>query len=940
MVPPADPANILLEKYKHLEKMLNLSAKTTARAWNNFDAVRTKFSLEGDMIHWLGCAIFVASRTPHLNEPATSHNQNNNVSLTSLLRHCGLSLPHFFNKIKHWVEMENLGKDFERKIVNIQRSFEISGSTFREFHPMFLRIFQSPNDTDITSHRNRKQKFIPCTPSKVFDFCWLLYITIKGNCSDVVTAYHYLLVCCDLVFQNAFLDDRRDLLKHTFEGLPEDFSRMQYTVPQTAPCVIQFICAKPETLPDALYIKAYTSKKLFQPLFESNILQGDAKTFTGIFQPEVFERNFKNITKAYEAFLLDKGDFDERIFLAEFKRQILLSSQQQAILGSDSIFTDTGVFANAGLMNKCPDTPLTNRRFLGPRDPSDPSSAGLAQSQSALAAATHSVARLLALVGGHAALVGRQPGPHEELQIIFAECTQNPQDNINDLIAKINAKFTAAYVGAFDDNVHLQIEKRLHFAATLFYKLLGNMLEHEKSLRVDISPLVQNDIFYECLYACCIEIVMFSYNCQHKFPWILNILEISSFYFVRVIELIVRSKDQLPRDIVKHLNSIEESILSSILWRSDSLIWEAIRKNREIPKFEEIALPGHIVYNSSENHDRKPTNINSGVNAPSAPKSPGPSAVETFQSPNNGTAIVKRPILLKAGQSLLQSTKPNDAAILPKQEINPDNPSVSSLNRPLKSGSLNIIFRKFYNLAGVRMEHLCCKAGITDTALKLKIWTVLEYSVRIHSDLLRDRHLDQLLMCAVYVICRVTRILENIKFTDIIRHYRDQPQATSDIYRKVLISRTESVNPNGSLVVEEENTHDLINFYNNVYVQDMQSFALRFSSGANETTDNLLLSPLPSVKTLMVSPRHQVAKNVYIKAYESPNNNLGSENKSSYVFNRSASKDLSNINEAINSGTSSRKRALTEEFDAPPGFKKRLPARVENLLHERKVQNA
>ena len=42
--------------------------------------------------------------------------------------------------------------------------------------------------------------------------------------------------------------------------------------------------------------------------------------------------------------------------------------------------------------------------------------------------------------------------------------------------------------------------------------------------------------------------------------------------------------------------------------------------------------------------------------------------------------------------------------------------------------------------------------------LRKKIWTCFEFSVMNHSDLMQDRHLDQILMCAVYVICKVSLI--------------------------------------------------------------------------------------------------------------------------------------------------------------------------------------
>lgn len=73
-----------------------------------------------------------------------------------------------------------------------------------------------------------------------------------------------------------------------------------------------------------------------------------------------------------------------------------------------------------------------------------------------------------------------------------------------------------------------------------------------------LQALIENLTFYECVLACSLEIVIYSHNCQKKFPWILEALEIQPYYFVKIIELIVRTKDQFSRDVVKHLNTVCE----------------------------------------------------------------------------------------------------------------------------------------------------------------------------------------------------------------------------------------------------------------------------------------------------------------------------------------------------------------------------------------------
>lgn len=62
----------------------------------------------------------------------------------------------------------------------------------------------------------------PCTPARVFELTWTLFVCIKVDYpevrDDLVNSYHMLLACCDLIFANALLSDRRDLLNPVFPG--------------------------------------------------------------------------------------------------------------------------------------------------------------------------------------------------------------------------------------------------------------------------------------------------------------------------------------------------------------------------------------------------------------------------------------------------------------------------------------------------------------------------------------------------------------------------------------------------------------------------------------------------------------------------------------------------------------------------------------------------
>lgn len=188
--------------------------------------------VQGDQLHWIGCAVYVACRkfsTPTVGRPDTTV-EGNCVSLTRLLQLCNLPLIQFFTKSKSWADMANMPQDFRARIEKLEANFSVSMVIFKKYQPIFADIFKDPReDTSRTQPRIRRHKAMPCTPSRVFEFCWTLFICIKGAIHDIsddlVNSYHLLLVCCDLIYNNALLANRKDLLNPNFPGeYPWDLS--------------------------------------------------------------------------------------------------------------------------------------------------------------------------------------------------------------------------------------------------------------------------------------------------------------------------------------------------------------------------------------------------------------------------------------------------------------------------------------------------------------------------------------------------------------------------------------------------------------------------------------------------------------------------------------------------------------------------------------------
>ena len=101
---------------------------------------------QGDQIHWLACALYVACRNSSLPTvgQAGATIQGNGVSLTRLLRSSKLSLIEFFNKAQKWADMSNVKPEFRQKIELLERNFAVSNVIFKKYQPIFVGLFKDP----------------------------------------------------------------------------------------------------------------------------------------------------------------------------------------------------------------------------------------------------------------------------------------------------------------------------------------------------------------------------------------------------------------------------------------------------------------------------------------------------------------------------------------------------------------------------------------------------------------------------------------------------------------------------------------------------------------------------------------------------------------------------------------------------------------------------
>nr|XP_057911502.1 retinoblastoma-like protein 1 isoform X2 [Doryrhamphus excisus] len=991
---------------------LNMDEHTATQAMENFTAIWNTYTLEGEVVHWLACSLYAACRKGSTPTVGKGLMEGNCVSLTRILRTSKLSLIQFFSKMKKWADMSSLPQDFRLRMEQLERNFEVSTVIFRKFEPIFMAMFQNPlgGDPPPRQPRSRKHRRLPCHISDVFKFCWTLFVHTKGNFhmigDDLVNSYHLLLCCLDLVFGNALMcANRKELINPAFIGTaPMLGTDGHVSADESPPCVLERLCELHHGLVvEAKGIKQHYFKPYIQKLFHRQILKGNEELLTELLDPQNFLDNNKALNREYEEYVLTVGDFDERIFLdADADEEIGTPRKTLHPPPSSQMSVQKQVQHQVEKpVSLAPSTPLTGRVYLKEKD----------LLVTPVSSATQSVSRLQSMVAG------LRTAPSEQLMQIFKSCSRDPTESIVSRVKALGKTFKEHYTNDSEDSPGSHIdfaESRLKLAEILFYKVLENVMAQEtKRLHgKDMSALLEQDIFHCSLLACCLEVVLFSYSSQRTFPWIINVFKLAPFYFFKVIEVFIRSEEGLSRDMVKHLNQIEEQVLESRAWTSDSALWSALRAaGNTVPTVEEVNFPSSLdsgasaptsaaqphlplvalspimhprirEFRSGLGSARKdvppsPLSVHDRYSSPAAgsakrrlfgddppaPMSsplPSPAKRLTFNTSSTlkigaqGTQTTVLSIPLQGGSNehtiTLIPVQPCDTSgavtaqfLLTTSPSRPTPPPVTSepqtgSGRPQRTGSLALFFRKVYHLASVRLRDLCAKLDIS-SELRAKIWTGFEHSLVHATDLMRDRHLDQLLMCSIYIISKISK--ETHPFQDIMKCYRSQPQAGSHVYRSVLLQHVQTQPPpssdenmevdpasgaesaeksrpasgGGAHQSSEEERGDLIQFYNNVYVLKMKSFAMRYATHDNRV-DAPPLSPFPSVRAQPLSPRRISQRHsIYVSPHKGSAAATLTPNSLMYRINSSPSKELSDINRMIRQGSASRKRAFNMEAD-------------------------
>nr|BAN18540.1 retinoblastoma-like protein [Pleodorina starrii]BAN18541.1 retinoblastoma-like protein [Pleodorina starrii] len=415
----------------------------------------------------------------------------------------------------------------------------------------------------------------------------------------------------------------------------------------------------------------------------------------------------------------------------------------------------------------------------------------------------------------------------------------------------------------------LAAEKRTEVTKLYFHSLENILHVEEKASGMPSAvALLSTGKFHRTLVACCVEVVAACYRMVScAFPKVLDALHIKAFDLAKMIQGFVKSIPALPRELKRHLFLIEERILESLAWEPGSSLYHHIinhvNRDEGVPLSTAPTLPlptaatedtsqragdcgaasSQLACQSSGGAVSQAASNCGGTGgkvtaAPNEPAVSGPTPMDTVDVKGASTVAPapspspKRPKACPVFGGMSPAKKARGGNGSPQatqltteklpHSIGVELPGAAKLGG--SSGALYNFCHKVLKLAAFRLALMCDNFNFSPldrVEVSTKVYETIEYALYCQTHLFYNRHIDQIVLSALYGYCKVHK-LPQVSFREIITHYRKQPQAQAQqaIFRSVIIEQS---NPGLQIVSRA----DIIAFYNQVFVPAMKSFLLK-----------------------------------------------------------------------------------------------------------------
>ncbi|CAK9178793.1 unnamed protein product [Ilex paraguariensis] len=852
--------------------------------------------------YWFAFVLYSVKRLRE--READNLNQGSNetgFTLCGILRVAKLNVVDFFKELPQFVVkvgqiLSNLyGADWERRleVKELQANFVHLSLLSKYYKRAYGEFF-------LTIDGNSKQSAVANSMGFVSDyhrFGWLLFLALRvhvfSRFKDLVTCTNglvsilaILIIHVPVRFRNFRIDDSRfvkksdkgvDLLAslcHIYETSEDDLR----TTMEKANDLIAYIlekkpCFASECRTENLDYIDTDGLIYFEDLMEESSLSSSLN---------ILEKN-------YEDAIHSKGEMDERMFVNE----------EDSLLGSGSL--SGGIMNINGTKRKSDLIASPAKTITSPlspyRSPSTSHSNGIIGVGNSKMAATP-VSTAMTTAKWLRNVISPLPSkPSSELERFLSSCDR---DVTSDVVRRaqiiLEAIFPTGILGEHCVSTNLMdniwAEQRRMEALKLYYRVLQAMCTAEAQVlhASNLTSLLTNERFHRCMLACSAELVLATHKTVTMlFPAVLERTGITAFDLSKVIESFIRHEESLPRELRRHLNSLEERLLESMVWEKGSSMYNSLTIARPILSSEINRLG--LLAEPMPSLDAIAMRINmSSVGLPpvssSLKREASPGQNVDIRSPkrvcteyrsmlverNSFTSPVKDRLL--ALNNLKSKLPP---AALQSAFASPTRPNPGGGGETCAETAINVFFCKIVKLAAVRISGMVERLQLSQQ-IKESVYCLFQKILDQRTPLFFNRHIDQIILCCFYGVAKISQL--NLTFKEIIYNYRKQPQCKPQVFRAVFVDRS-SARRNGKIVQDHV---DVIIFYNEVFIPVVKPLLVEFAPAGtaqksyrvpeakNDNDDQCPGSPktstfpcLPDMSPKKVSAAH----NVYVSPLRS-----------------------------------------------------------------------
>ncbi|CAI9093324.1 OLC1v1028798C2 [Oldenlandia corymbosa var. corymbosa] len=814
--------------------------------------------------YWFAFVLFSVKRLSSREAPHNSSENNNTFTLCHILRLAKLNFVDFFKELSQFILkvgpiLANVyGVDWEKKFKakELQANFVHLQVLSKFYKRAFRELFET---NDVSDKDSAVTNPLDCTDYHRFG--WLLFLalrvhvfgpvkTVVTDTTGLVSILAILITHVPIRFRKFSINDssrfvrkgdKVDIIASLCKSYETSEVELKTTLEKTNQLIVQLLKMKSQP--------ASECKK------ESldNIDTDGLVYFDDLMEEPSLSSCLRILEKDHDDALHDKVEIDERIFVKE----------EDSLLGSGSL-SGGAVNLSGGAVNlsgskrkidmmASPAKTITSP--LSPfRSPSASHTNATAGGGSQRMAATPVSTAMTTAKWLRAVIAPLPSKPSPELEKFLSSCDR---DVTGDVVRRaqiiLEAIFPSYGPGEYAsaggpqmtslmDNVwaeHRRIE-----ALKLYYRVLLAMCVAESQIlhANNLTSLLTNERFHRCMLACSAELVLATHKTATMlFPAVLERTGITAFDLSKVIESFIRHEESLPRELRRHLNSLEERLLESMVWEKGSSMYNSLTVARPalsaeinrlgllaepMPSLDAIAM--HINMSSVSSIPKNET-------VPGAPvlngdiRSPKRLCTElrsVLVERNSFTSPVKDRLM---ALNNLKSKFPSPA--LQSAFASPTRPNPGGGGETCAETAISVFFGKIVKLAAVRINGMVERLQLSQQ-IRETVYCFFQKILSQQTSLFFNRHIDQIILCCFYGVAKISNL--NITFKEIVFNYRKQPHCKPQVFRGVFIdwSTTRRTGKTGQDHV------DIITFYNEVFVPSVKPLLVELSPAGAVHTDN------------------------------------------------------------------------------------------------------